>query len=586
MTKKNVSKNTKLSYKRNKRNKRNTHRNMRRCRYTRLKKYNIKTHGGANIFFPNTEPSPTPVSVPSISNTSTTLTHVWYRNWPDHGVPTDIDEFRGFIDRLYDDIYNNTNLFKLEKDDAIIIHCSAGVGRSGVLLIILQLKKLQAEKDDTIITDQDILYAIIKARTYRMSLVQTFEQFMFICNFFNIETNLKNIQNQGLSFEPKDYITNTQTLASLASLESPTSLEAQTTLISNKTLLYKTKNRYSDILPYNKNRVKLQNVDNDYINASYMDTLTINSKIIKLILAQGPTPATVQDFLQMCVEQKVRLIIMLTGLKDADNTYKCADYMVSTGNLSLSNIDATYNNKKDVLYTNYIVNIMTQFAFSGTNTRKQEPILPQTTQQKSTEYHKTIQSLSRIDEATRLKVIEYLNQQTSHEENYNVEIDKEDFSEFFMLQNNNEKKNLKLAIQYGRQATLKMLKGTYTEEDKTQYLAQFKITPDTNNKKRKQDIQRKQLEYIISCLSKIDNKIKDKVIVKLTAMIQTQRNYNKEKEKKHQTEHNKDIQEFCNYIEELYTMISTEYNTTLIDAFKNYTAQELIDMLSAADAIL
>ena len=60
---------------------------------------------------------------------------------------------------------------------------------------------------------------------------------------------------------------------------------------------------------------------------------------------------------------------------------------------------------------------------------------------------------------------------------------------------------------------------------------------------------------------------------------------NKEKEKKHQTEHNKDIQEFCNYIEELYTMISTEYNTTLIDAFKNYTAQELIDILIAADAI-
>ena len=118
-------------------------------------------------------------------------------------------------------------------------------------------------------------------------------------------------------------------------------------------------NRYTDILPYNFNRVQLS--DGIYINASNMETIILDTgNNVKIILAQGPIgdndttgrKNTVNEFLQMCIEKQVRLIIMLTGLverKDGKLTDKCADYMIGIGGLKTLLEDK----KKHVLYTKY-----------------------------------------------------------------------------------------------------------------------------------------------------------------------------------------------------------------------------------------
>ena len=70
-------------------------------------------------------------------------------------------------------------------------------------------------------------------------------------------------------------------------------------------------------MPYDDNRVELKepiDEDVDYINASW-----INGQIA----AQGPMPHTTPHFLQMLIEQKIQMVIMLTKTEEALKDGKC-----------------------------------------------------------------------------------------------------------------------------------------------------------------------------------------------------------------------------------------------------------------------
>lgn len=118
--------------------------------------------------------------------------------------------------------------------------------------------------------------------------------------------------------------------------------------IAKKSCNFK-RNRYSDISPFNYNRVllKVGEESNDYINASKVILDSIDPKNPEVLIAtQGPTKNTYPQFWQMvydqCLESKVReiIIVMVTPLVE-NGREKCFPYWPSRTNHELIHIPQT-----------------------------------------------------------------------------------------------------------------------------------------------------------------------------------------------------------------------------------------------------
>ncbi|XP_073144437.1 protein-tyrosine-phosphatase PTP1-like [Henckelia pumila] len=89
------------------------------------------------------------------------------------------------------------------------------------------------------------------------------------------------------------------------------------------------KNRYSDVLPFDGNRVILKQCKDyrpsarGYINASFVKT---SESVSEFIATQGPLPHTYEDFWEMIIQYRCPVVVMLTRLVDNYQTVKCGDY--------------------------------------------------------------------------------------------------------------------------------------------------------------------------------------------------------------------------------------------------------------------
>uniref|UniRef100_M4BXG4 Tyrosine specific protein phosphatases domain-containing protein n=1 Tax=Hyaloperonospora arabidopsidis (strain Emoy2) TaxID=559515 RepID=M4BXG4_HYAAE len=75
-------------------------------------------------------------------------------------------------------------------------------------------------------------------------------------------------------------------------------------LLTPQTRARKAKNRYNNILPFEKTRVKLTDLADDYINANYIDG--------GYIACGAPVPAAIRDFWHMVWQCDVHVVLMLT----------------------------------------------------------------------------------------------------------------------------------------------------------------------------------------------------------------------------------------------------------------------------------
>ncbi|XP_053548870.1 FERM and PDZ domain-containing protein 2 [Bombina bombina] len=83
------------------------------------------------------------------------------------------------------------------------------------------------------------------------------------------------------------------------------------------------KNRYRDILPYDRTRVCIGDSDG-YINASYIN-IPVGDKGVHYICTQGPLPSTISSFWEMVWENHSLVIVMMTQERE-NGKVKCERY--------------------------------------------------------------------------------------------------------------------------------------------------------------------------------------------------------------------------------------------------------------------
>ena len=108
-----------------------------------------------------------------------TIHQIHYKQWPDKDVPEAKDlKIFSKLNRLVDD-YNN------ETKQPIIVHCSAGVGRTGTFISMYLLEKeIEKQiKDNCPIIRFNIFNLVRKLKEMRMYMVQKVVQYELIYNF-------------------------------------------------------------------------------------------------------------------------------------------------------------------------------------------------------------------------------------------------------------------------------------------------------------------------------------------------------------------------------------------------------------------
>ena len=96
------------------------------------------------------------------------LLHMHFTSWPDHGCPEYPTMLLNFCHRF-------RNLILYENQPPVVVHCSAGVGRTGTFIVIDAMIQLIKEKQ---IVDIYNYFEII--RQNRIQMIQTVEQYKFV----------------------------------------------------------------------------------------------------------------------------------------------------------------------------------------------------------------------------------------------------------------------------------------------------------------------------------------------------------------------------------------------------------------------
>ncbi|XP_040910871.1 receptor-type tyrosine-protein phosphatase V-like isoform X1 [Toxotes jaculatrix] len=103
------------------------------------------------------------------SPTDRIITHYYYPSWPDRGIPKDSSSLCAFTDHV------RQHLEAIPRLGPAVVHCSAGVGRSGTFVALLWLMQLCARG-----IQPDIRAAVEDLRLHRMWMVQNLEQYIFV----------------------------------------------------------------------------------------------------------------------------------------------------------------------------------------------------------------------------------------------------------------------------------------------------------------------------------------------------------------------------------------------------------------------
>ncbi|XP_017008732.2 tyrosine-protein phosphatase 99A isoform X8 [Drosophila takahashii] len=233
-------------------------------------------------------------------NTEKLVYQYHYTNWPDHGTPDHPLPVLNFVKK--------SSAANPAEAGPIVVHCSAGVGRTGTYIVLdAMLKQIQQK---SIVNVFGFLRHI---RAQRNFLVQTEEQYIFLHDALveaiaSGETNLMAEQVEELrnctpyleqqykniiQFQPKDIHI--------------ASAMKQVNSIKNRGAIFPIEGSRVHLTP------KPGEDGSDYINASWLHGFR---RLRDFIVTQHPMAHTIKDFWQMVWDHNAQTVVLLSSLDD------------------------------------------------------------------------------------------------------------------------------------------------------------------------------------------------------------------------------------------------------------------------------
>ncbi|XP_052765430.1 receptor-type tyrosine-protein phosphatase S-like [Mya arenaria] len=229
------------------------------------------------------------------------LHHLQFTSWLDKDIPDDVTSIIEFRQRV--------NALPISSTGPIVVHCSAGVGRSGTY-IALDILSNEGEAETAI----NIPRCVFNMRQNRPNMIQSLSQYKYrhqaLVYALTIECSLitrENVHEYKETSSKQKIKKQFENLQLIRVEKSDKELQAT----ERNRLLTKKNRKHADI-PGDSNRPRLflflKSGESDYINAIYIDSFKRKNRFL---VAQTPLPNTVSDFTALAVQENCSCIVSM-----------------------------------------------------------------------------------------------------------------------------------------------------------------------------------------------------------------------------------------------------------------------------------
>ncbi|XP_063962711.1 receptor-type tyrosine-protein phosphatase mu-like [Lytechinus pictus] len=267
-----------------------------------------------------------------------TITQYHYLSWPDMGVPEHYTTLINFTESVKK---HHRRLQSAGHESPMLVHCSAGVGRTGTFICLYNMLDMMREEGKI-----DIFGFVSKMRDNRFKMVQTKEQYIFLYNALlevylsgDTEIPVAKFREKMNTLHRANSVTKKENIqVEFETLHALTPTPAANSFRSGRASINQKKNRFPDILPLERNRPYLASAgfadSTDFINASFMNTFL---KKDVFLATQSPLPNTVVDLWRLVFDWKCPVIVMLNE-SDRDD---CVQYWPEEGSIAFGSLEVT-----------------------------------------------------------------------------------------------------------------------------------------------------------------------------------------------------------------------------------------------------